>query len=72
VLPYSLLYASNMEDFNKQNPEIKISIKEARKLLGAKWSHLSDEQLETILKELSLLANAYIGNYLNCNNTENE
>ena len=72
MLPYSLLYASNMEDFNKQNPEIKISIKEARKLLGAKWSHLSDEQLETILKELSLLANAYIGNYLNCNNTENE
>lgn len=61
-----------MEDFNKQNPEIKISIKEARKLLGAKWSHISDEQLKVILKELSLLANAYIGNYLNCNDNENE
>lgn len=61
-----------MEDLKKQNSEIKISIKEARKLLGTKWSHLSDKQLETILKELSLLANIYIGDYLNCNDNENE
>jgi hypothetical protein len=56
------------------DPQAKnvITIAKARKLLGAKWSHLSDEQLEVILKELSLLANAYIGNYLNCNDNENE
>lgn len=61
-----------MEDLRMENPEVRVSIKEARKLLGTKWSHLSDKQLEAILKELSLLANIYIGDYLNCNGNENE
>ena len=43
------------------NSKLSISINEARKLLGNKNLDLSDNQVEEIIKYLSLIAENYLG-----------
>ena len=43
----------------------RLSSFQAKELLGENFSRLPEAQIETLVKQLSQLANSYIGDYLN-------
>lgn len=52
------------DSLKKETTKFRLPIQETRKLLGKTWSPLSDQQLELLIFELSLIANLHIGNHL--------
>lgn len=54
-----------MQNTSQEEQQNMISQKQVKELLGEKWSKHSTQQIEFLIKELTVLANIFIGNYLN-------
>jgi len=57
-----------MNELGTINTKPRITIPEARKLLGSKFRHLDDDQVQEIIIALTLLARSNL-QYISSNNT---